>query len=483
MPSCPTCNKSFETGITLCPDDGTALLDDLGGYGAAPATDVAQGTTVGEYRIEVKVGEGGFGAVYRARHPLIGKTAAIKVLSHEFSARPDVASRFVAEARAVNQIQSKNIVDIFSFGTLPDGRLYYIMELLQGEGFDEYLERHGRLDVRAALPIFRAVARALDAAHAKGIFHRDLKPENVFLKREDDGSIIPKLLDFGIAKLSGDVESSHRTRTGVAIGTPFYMSPEQSKGEAIDGRTDVYAFGVMVYLTLTGILPFTGNSAVEILMKQITEAAQLPSAVCPELPPAVDGPVLAMISKDRAGRPPTVGRALDDLCAALGLPLPSAAASVESAVTIAPPPGVPPASTSTRTLEGERLSTVMTDGAAAARTEMNMEAPLQRTRSPLLFVGAAAAILAVLGVAGGAFILRETAKADEARRASGTLMPPPSVTPTLAPVPTPSQLDIVPSAVATPTSSAAASATTSASTAVLRPKPTSAPKHKDIPTF
>ena len=222
-----------------------------------------EGTTVGEYEIEQKIGEGGFGAVYRAMHPLIGKHAAVKILSREFSANPQMVSRFVAEARAVNQIRHRNIIDIFSFGQLADGRHYYIMELLDGSTFDRYLAKRGKLSLAEAMPIFRGIARALDAAHAKGILHRDLKPENIFLVMDDDGNIEPKLLDFGLVKLmskegsSGGESGSHKTKTGTPMGTPYYMSPEQCRGKEVDARTDVYSFGAMAFEVLTDPFPTT----------------------------------------------------------------------------------------------------------------------------------------------------------------------------------------------------------------------------------
>src|SRR5688500_8533157 len=165
--------------------------------------DLQAGQKVGEYVIDEKIGEGGFGLVFRASHPLIGKVAAIKVLNRQYSADPEMVSRFVAEARAVNQIRHRNIIDIFAFGQIEDGRSYYVMEFLDGLPLDEHIARHGALALGDAIPVLRAVARALDAAHAKGIAHRDLKPKNIFLVHESDGSVFPKLLDFGIAKLLG----------------------------------------------------------------------------------------------------------------------------------------------------------------------------------------------------------------------------------------------------------------------------------------
>src|SRR5262249_52669990 len=208
---------------------------------------------VGEYRTESKLGEGGFGGVYNAVHPLIGKSAAIKVLNRQYSSNPQMVSRFIAEAKAVNQIRHRNIIDIFSFGQLDDGRQYYVMEYLDGEPLDALLDRHGKLALVEALPILRGIARALDAAHAKGVAHRDLKAENVFLATDSDGGgVWPKLLDFGIAKLMAPEDGvKHKTRTGTPVGTPYYMSPEQCRGRDVDHRTDIYAFGVLAYLMLT----------------------------------------------------------------------------------------------------------------------------------------------------------------------------------------------------------------------------------------
>ena len=288
--------------------------------------DLAPGTVVGEYRIEGKLGAGGFGAVYKAVHPLIGKPAAIKVLHRQFSANAEMVERFVSEARAVNQIRHRGIIDIFSFGTLADGRQYYVMELLDGSTLDELLRARGKIGVDQALPILRGIARALDAAHAAGIAHRDLKPENVFLTFDDEGRPVPKLLDFGIAKLL-DPGSKPRTQTGTPMGTPHYMSPEQARGVGVDQRTDVYSFGVMTFEMLTGALPFSGDAMMDILLKQITEAPPKPSAVCADVPASLDGAILHMLAKDAADRPATLTAAVDELTVAAGQPIPRATPS------------------------------------------------------------------------------------------------------------------------------------------------------------
>jgi eukaryotic-like serine/threonine-protein kinase len=286
---------------------------------AADALEIVPGTMVGEYRVEAKIGEGGFGEVYRAVHPVIGKSAAIKVIGRLYSKDAEMMRRFVAEARAVNQIRHGNIIDIFAFGTLQDGRQYYVMELLEGMPLDAFLRKRGTLSPDVAIPLLRNVARAVDAAHQKGIVHRDLKPENIFLVADNDGRAEPKLLDFGIAKLLGEGSKSHKTRSGLAMGTASYMSPEQAHGHSVDHRTDIYAFGCIAYEVLTGHLPFDASSYMAILMKHISEPAPHASDTNPSLPASIDTPLLAMMAKDAADRPKSMRAAIDALASAAGV--------------------------------------------------------------------------------------------------------------------------------------------------------------------
>jgi serine/threonine-protein kinase len=293
------------------------------GTGTPIDADLEVGARVGEYEVDGKLGQGAFGSVFRAVHPLIGKVVAIKVLSRRFSVDPEMVSRFMAEARAVNQIRHRHIIDIFSYGTLDDGRLYYVMEHLDGEPLDALIERHQRVPVGEALGILRGIAKALDAAHAKGVAHRDLKAENVFLGRDSDGGVFPKLLDFGIAKLMGSEDTlKHKTRTGAPIGTPYYMSPEQCRGRDVDHRTDLYAFGVLTYLMLTGVYPHDAEDYMSILMKQVSEEPAPPSVHNGELTPAIDDAIAWLMKKDPAQRPPdlkTAMQALEHAAAQAGL--------------------------------------------------------------------------------------------------------------------------------------------------------------------
>ncbi len=341
MAICPACHTRYENEIAVCARDGQTLVPDE--VFASGEPELAEGQMVGEYRISHKLGEGSFGSVYRAVHPLIGKTAAIKVLNRQYSSSPPMVSRFIAEARAVNQIRHRNIIDIFSFGALEDGRQFYVMELLDGMTCDAYLAQQGRLKPEQAIAILRGVARALDAAHGAGIIHRDLKPENIFLVFDEDVGIFPKLLDFGIAKLMGDTAlPGFKTRTGTPMGTPDYMSPEQCRGKNVDYRTDIYSFGALVYKMLTGSVPFQGEDVMEILMKHLNEKARPLSELCPDLPDALNAPVLAMLEKEPNARPSSAGAAMDALIKAAG----DAGISVPAgpAVLASSPPVIRPSS-------------------------------------------------------------------------------------------------------------------------------------------
>jgi serine/threonine protein kinase len=311
MPSCPVCRTRYPVGAAHCAQDGTPLLDDAAFSNVD--RDLAPGDVVGEYRIEGKIGEGGFGSVYAAVHPLIGKRAALKALHRQHSSNPQIVARFIAEAKAVNQIRHRNIIDIFSFGRLPDGRQYFLMELLEGRTFEDYFRSKGKLTLAEALPVLRGVARALDAAHAKGIAHRDLKPENVYLVVDETGGYTAKLLDFGVAKLSSTEEGGVKTRTGAPIGTPYYMSPEQARGQSVDFRTDIYALGVVCFQVLSGQVPFNGTSLMELMVAHSTQPPPRLSELDPTIPRALDQPIVHMLAKDPSHRPPSAGAAIDEL--------------------------------------------------------------------------------------------------------------------------------------------------------------------------
>jgi eukaryotic-like serine/threonine-protein kinase len=270
---------------------------------AAPSDDhsaLSPGMMVGEYRIEGALGQGGMGRVYSAVHPVIAKRAAIKVLHPELSVNKEAVARFVQEARAVNEIGHPNIVDIFAFGTLADGRNYFVMEWLRGESLRDRIKR-GPLPVTEALAILETITNALDAAHEHGIVHRDLKPDNVFLVDVKGERPLVKLLDFGIAKLTRR-QGVQRTQTGNLLGTPAYMSPEQARAQDVDHRTDIYALGAMTFELLTGETVFEASYAADMIAKHLYESPRSATALNPTLPP-IDGLLAAMLAKEAARRP------------------------------------------------------------------------------------------------------------------------------------------------------------------------------------
>jgi serine/threonine protein kinase len=267
------------------------------------------GRLAGEYRILRKLGAGGFGTVYEAEHPLLKRRAAVKVLHKNPGLASESVQRFIEEARAASQMRHRNIVDIFSFGTLDSGQYFYVMDLLDGAPLDRYLQVHGPLASEQALPLLRSIASALDALHAAGFVHRDIKPANIYLAWESSGEVVPKLLDFGLVKwLSGSVVN---TVSGVPMGTPHYMAPEQCRGEKVDARADIYALGIVCHELLTGHRPFDGDSATAVLVAHVMQSPPRMSAINPGVPAELDEAVLQMLAKEPEQRPARASAAIE----------------------------------------------------------------------------------------------------------------------------------------------------------------------------
>jgi serine/threonine protein kinase len=247
---------------------------------ASPSLDAKEliepGTVIADrYRVLSRLGRGGMGYVYLGEHVTVGRSVAIKVLTHDWSRTNAVAQRFRAEARAASAAGHPNIVEVFDAGELADGRLYLVMEFLTGRNLYEEVQTVGPLPVARACHIMRDVGRAIRAAHEVGIIHRDLKPDNVMLvdRGRDEGELV-KVLDFGISSSAERAEGEQRlTTVGQALGTPEYMAPEQAKGHAPDERFDIYALGVMFYELLCGDPPFHGTNVFEIVTRKTSEPA------------------------------------------------------------------------------------------------------------------------------------------------------------------------------------------------------------------
>jgi serine/threonine-protein kinase len=239
----------------------------------------------GRYRIVQKLGEGAMGAVYIGEHLRIGRRDAIKVLRDSLSADPEAMARFARGARNVSLIQHPNVCTVYDFGDLEDGRRFMAMELVPGETLQDLLQREGRLPAARAVSIAVQIAGALQAAHDAGIVHRDLKPGNVMVSPGRGGADVVKVVDFDIAKGSSDGAPGDVTRLGFVIGTPEYMSPEQLLGMPLDGRSDVYSLGVVLFRMLAGALPFRANDTQELMVQRLTGAPLRLDEVSPALPP------------------------------------------------------------------------------------------------------------------------------------------------------------------------------------------------------
>ncbi|MBI5500257.1 MAG: protein kinase [Deltaproteobacteria bacterium] len=258
----------------------------------------------GKYRLVKMLGRGGVGEVWEALHDVIGLRVAVKLIRFEYAGNPELNARFIQEARAAAAVGHPGIVQVHDVGTSPDGRAYLVLEFLEGEDFEKVLARQRRLSVGETAEVLVDALDALGAAHAKGIVHRDMKPENVFLVPGRKGERVVKLVDFGIARLADEADSTMRlTRPGAVMGTPYYMSPEQARGEAaVDAGVDIYAVGVMLFEALAGRLPFMGSSYNEVLSKVLAEPFPSIRETRPDVPEEIERIIRRACARERAAR-------------------------------------------------------------------------------------------------------------------------------------------------------------------------------------
>jgi serine/threonine-protein kinase len=268
------------------------------------ADDELIGSTLNErYEVTSKLGQGGMGAVYEARHTVIGKRVAVKVLLDKHADKDQIVARLKQEARLASSIGHDNIVDITDFGITDSGRTFVVMEYLEGESLGATIARQGRLEETRIVHICAQIASALAAAHEKGIVHRDIKPDNIFLVKRGDVDFV-KVVDFGISK-SMDTESEdvRLTQTGMVLGTPLYMSPEQARGDDdLDHRIDIYALGVILYEAATGEVPFQGKNYLNILTQVISDEPNDPSVLHPDIDRDLESVIMKAMAKSRDDR-------------------------------------------------------------------------------------------------------------------------------------------------------------------------------------
>jgi len=358
------------------------------------AADAMLGRTLdGRFTILARLGAGSMGTVYRARQHAMGRDVAIKILRGDKAVDDQAKGRFLREARANSLLASPHTVTVFDFGQAASGELFLAMELLEGESLGQRMARLGSLPEEQALDTCRQALRSLGEAHAKGIIHRDLKPDNLFFSRVVSGGPheeIVKVLDFGIAKVLGDTidpMNAVETQAGTVFGTPRYMSPEQAQGKPLDGRSDLYALGVILYHMLTGRPPFTDDDAIVVMARHIKTAPPTFATACPGLKfrSEIEALVMRLLSKDPSGRPPNAEAALTELGRLL-----ETGASGTSGVrpSVAPSSvqrGSPPAS-------GSEASASLSLASADLLVDDPSDAPRRRVPRPAIVLGAVALI-------------------------------------------------------------------------------------------
>jgi serine/threonine protein kinase len=435
--------------------DGLRELDRIGSHIA------------GKYRLEMILGRGGMGTVYRATHTWTGRPVAVKLLHHELAHDAPSVTRFLREARAAAAVRHPNAVDVLDMGQDDTGAAYLVLELLEGDTLAAYLENNRPMPVEQVVRCLVPVLEALEELHRAGVVHRDLKPANIFLARATRGGMIPKLLDFGVAKVL-ESNSSMVTTTGIVVGTPAYMAPEQAAGNGNIGPwTDVWAMGTVLYECLTGELPFSAPTPSLMLVDVMTKTAPRLSSKRPDLSPELCAVIDRALAKDPGERFLSCSTLADALCAAAGMEHPSGvmAAPLRGPTTTSPfadtqaqRTPVPPHVTTGPASKVPQRSEPPATGPSA--TAGRMSSPRVKPRAVALVAAVAIALLG--GVVAlrysGAFTARDAGAVPPAVPVANTAPPPAPVAkadpaiPTLAPLPAalPPKTDGVPELGAAP---------------------------------
>jgi serine/threonine-protein kinase len=386
---CPKCGVEYPANARFCETDGTALRS------ANAESDLVGCVVADRYHVLRLLGEGGMGQVYLAEHVKMGRKCALKVMRPAAIKDVDAVSRFNREAANASRISHPNVATVYDFGETGDGIIYLAMELVDGSPLTSLIEEAGALPPKRAADITRQAAEGLAAAHELGIVHRDLKPENLMIGRTRDGADLVKIVDFGIAKAAGN-DAQKVTKTGLVIGTPDYMSPEQLSGDPIDSRSDIYSLGIVAFNMLTGKLPFPSDSAQESMIMRLTDPPKRLSETRPEVPwpdelqAAVDK-ALARDVTDRYQQAVDFGRDLSNSAQRMSDGKPVAPARVARGNTV---------------------------------PETRVAPPHARKRPVFLWIGGGIAALLVVSAALYAPILRKDGRASST---PAVVQPPPSV--------------------------------------------------------
>ncbi len=385
---CPQCGTEYELDQRFCPRDGSTLRSQGGEH------DLVGSIVADRYHVLRKLGEGGMGQVYLAEHVKMGRKSAVKVMNPGMVHDADAISRFNREAANASRISHPNVAAVYDFGETGEGLIYLAMEFVEGPPLTQLIAQQGSLPPLRAAEIARQVADALAVAHDMGIVHRDLKPDNIMVARNRDGTDLVKVVDFGIAKAANN-DAQKVTRTGLVVGTPEYMSPEQLAGDKLDGRSDIYSLGLVTFTMLTGTLPFPSESAQETMIMRLTDQPKRLSEMKPETSwtPEVQAVMDRALARDASQRYQSAGDFGRDLVQAVAAMPQSAAAAAGTQV-------LDQAHAATaRALPSTRVSSTT---ALPAGGGIPAATPAGKSRAPLI---AAIATVVVLGGGGTAVML------------------------------------------------------------------------------
>jgi serine/threonine protein kinase len=438
-------------------------------------------TIAGRFVIEHHIGGGAMGEVFRARHVTLDSVVAVKIMRSDIAKEPMYKERFYREAKAASRLEHANSVRVLDFGQEPDGLLYLAMEFLSGRDLLTVIRENWPIGDERIVDILAQTLSAVSGAHALGIVHRDLKPENIMIatSTDDDGKPrdVVKVCDFGIAKTTDkrafttENDGKALTSSGMLIGTPEYMSPEQARGDPLDARSDLYSIGVVLYQMLTGRVPFTAENALGIVLKQVTDEPAPPEKHRPGVNPRLSAICLRALRKDREARYQSAREMRADLRAVFGYRSPIVSSSDDSSAQIVMPPA-DAHSAPTIAADVPMKRTMTSDG-----TEITI--PVTSTRRTLAGLVALVAVGAVVVIGGLMMSKRETksggdpppevsvsASAAASAVASASVNPP-----TLVPLSTTTSVSTAPRGTTRPTSTTKATATTSATVVASAPPP------------
>jgi len=387
---CPQCGREYEMDQRFCANDGSTLR------AQNSAGDLVGETIADRYYVLKKLGEGGMGQVYLAEHVRMGRKSAVKVMNPGMVNDADAISRFNREASNASRINHPNVAAIYDFGETKDGLIYLAMEYVEGDALTKIVEQQGALPAARAADITKQAADALNVAHDMGIVHRDLKPDNIMIARNRDSSDCVKVVDFGIAK-AGNAENQKVTRTGLVVGTPEYMSPEQLAGDKLDGRSDIYSLALVAFNMLTGRLPFPSETVQESMIMRLTDRPRTLAEMKGDVPwpPELQAVMDRALARDSGSRYQSAAEFGRDMVRAVER-MPASASAAELGTMVMGAAAVPP----TRIASASPAPAAARTAAMAAPQLQNTVhsapayTPPARSRTPLMVGGGLGAVAA-----------------------------------------------------------------------------------------